>query len=351
MGQISISKAILGDLPLDQLTSACNTLKRILGDKFSYFVPEQINDLATLNSILYWSKYLPKLEHADNFSKHLELYNKDQIASTQFVTRVASYFVDRVDSIVFEPVIDGGRNRADILIHYRGQQIYLECKSLDISYDYFAEHERIFCLLRPYLLSGYQVDIKYRNTPSEEDTHRLGKTLQERLPLVTGNGFIINNEDMELQVTKQETNADNPLCVCLTGISEDIDEQSKYPLHVFMQSRFAVSLAGPKVDFKSVIREKLRKSKKQYSAKDPFVLLIDANAMLGNLKENLKAVSTAFQPELNTRFSAAVLVSSFFSMKKPALDFTFNLVSNPYARVPVHQDFQRVLASPIGSTG
>jgi hypothetical protein len=72
--------------------------------------------------------------------------------------------------------------------------------------------------------------------------------------------------------------------------------------------------------------------------KKSFILAIDANPMLGDLTENLRFLSTRFQPDRNTRFSGILLVRYASRLEKNYLVFSF--ISNPFAKYPVSKDFE-----------
>ncbi len=72
--------------------------------------------------------------------------------------------------------------------------------------------------------------------------------------------------------------------------------------------------------------------------------MLDGSQMLGDLKANVRALSSVFQPDLNTKFSAAILVEKGLNLRTLALDICFHLVSNPYAKVPMGENFQHLFS-------
>jgi len=70
--------------------------------------------------------------------------------------------------------------------------------------------------------------------------------------------------------------------------------------------------------------------------------MIDVNRMLGNLTENIRALESAFQPTTNTRFSAAALVTYHPRLGTSDLDLNFYLVTNPFAKFPISEEFKRL---------
>ena len=111
-------------------------------------------------------------------------------------------------------------------------------------------------------------------------------------------------------------------------------------MHVYMADGKALSLSGPKVDYTGVLRGKLAKGRKQSPSTHPYILVINCNDMLGGWSDNIRAVSTAFQPKRNTRFSAALLVRYHQPVGSRELKFAFELIGNPFTKIPVGAGFQ-----------
>jgi len=325
-------------------------LKSILRTRFGSVVPTKIDTVPTLQWVIGLSQRLQKLKQCDGFDSHIAMYNKKQLQSTYFVTVIASYFLDKVDRIVLEPPITGGSRRPDILVNYRGEQAYLECKySEDSKFDYSREHEHMFSVLRDYIDVPHQISVRYRKPFSEEALRELGETLRERVNLVTGDGRIVNDPDLEVQVITREAHEahwDKKVWVTMSMIVTDLSDNCRYPGHVYCRDGITLSLSGPQVDCAKVLREKIRRSSSQSPQDKPYILLIDGNRMLGNLTENIRALSTAFQPEINTRFSAAVLVTYYPRLDTSDLNLKFDLVSNPFAKFPISRQFQLLFYTP-----
>ena len=106
-----------------------------------------------------------------------------------------------------------------------------------------------------------------------------------------------------------------------------------------------LSIAGPRIDNMRMLRDSLGKSRSQSPIDHPYILVIDSTLMLGELKENIRALSTAFQPQTNTRFSAAILVKYDTRIDRPDPEFNFYFVSNPFAKFPISGQFERLFKS------
>jgi len=321
-------------------------LKLILGRRFGSVVPTNIDSVPILQWVIGLSKRLQKLKKCDGFDSHIRTYTKKQLQSSYFVTVIASYLFDKVDNIILEPPITGRIKKPDILANFRGEQVYLECKhSNDSKFDYSRQHEHIFSILRDYIDVPHQISIRYKKPFSDEELHELGGTLRERVKLVTGDGRIINNPDLEVQVIMREANEahwDKKIHVIMTIIETDLSDNCSYPGHVYCKDGITLSLSGPQVDYAKVLREKIRRSRSQSPQDRPYILMIDGNSMLGDLTKNIRTLSTAFQPNINTRFSAAALVTCHqrLGLDTSDLNLKFNLVSNPFAKFPISKEFE-----------
>ena len=354
-GNLLVSAEILKsiNISVEELRYHLVELKLILGARFGLVVPTNIDTVPTLQWVIGLSQRLQKLKQCDGFDRHIRTYAKKQLQSSYFVTVIASYFLDKVDSIILEPPITGRIKKPDILANFRGEHVYLECKHSDDSkFDYSGEHEHMFSILRDYINVPHQISIRYKKPFLDEALHELGETLRERVNLVTGDGRIINNPDLEVQVITREAHEahwDKKIYVIMSIIEIDLSDNCSYPGHVYCRDGITLSLSGPQVDYTKVLREKIRRSRSQSPQDRPYILMIDGNSMLGDLTENIRALSTAFQPKTNTRFSAAALVTYHPRLDTSDLDLKFNLVSNPFAKFPTSKEFE--LLFHISSTG
>jgi len=325
-------------------------LKSILGNRFGYIVPQNISGVPELYQLIRLNQQLQKLKQFEGFERHIKTYTKKQFQSSYFVTAIASYLSDKVDNIVLEPPITGRTTKGDILIAFRGEQVYMECKhTSNLRFDYLEEHDHLFKILCKYINVPHQISVKYKKPLSDTELHRLGETLQQRVGLPTGDGIIINNPSLEVQIIKREAYADRRLRLIMSMIVEDLNDKCRYPGHAYTKDGITLTLSGPKVSYAKVLREKFKKSKDQAPHRCPYVLVIDGNMLLGEVTENIRSLSTAFQPELNTRFSAAIIVEYYPRWDSPDLnynrDYNFQFVSNPFAKFPVSKEFSHLFSS------
>jgi hypothetical protein len=339
-----ISAEILksANIDLEQLRQIGNDLKLLLKDKFGSIIPNQINDLGTLQWLIEIHRNLQKLKSCNGFDRHIQTYNKKQKQSSYFVTVIASYLLDKnVGDIVLEPPILGKENKSDILLIYKNQNVYFECKhTQSFNPNYSLEHEHMLSILRNYIVVPHQISITYKKSMSDDEIRRLGEDIKKRVVSVTGNGKIIDREDIEVQVIKRETYTDMRFQTNLFMMCKVIDNNCNYPGNVYGIDGLTISLSGPKVDSTNLLRAKLKKSKRQSPISEPYVLVIDGSLMLGELTEKARSLSTAFQPKINTRFSAAMIVNHYSKLSKAGNSLEFSYVSNPFAKFPLTSDFE-----------
>lgn len=344
-GRILVNAEILksANISIDDLQEHLIELKSILGEKLELVVSPEINNLPALQSLVSLSQCLRKLKQCEGFDKHIKNYTKKQLQSSYFVAVIASYLFDKVDSIILEPPITATKRASDILANLREEQVYLECKRIDTAqFDYSVEHEHMFSTLSGYINAPHQIDITYKKSLSDEELHGLGATLQKRINQITGDGTIIHNANLKVGVQIRKAYAGKGIAIILVPTMKDLHTNCYYPGHVYGRDGKTLSLCGPEVDFTRVLKDKIRKSRHQSPPDSPYILVIDGNNMLGDLSENISALELAFQPTTNTRFSAAILVTYYPRLDTSYLDFNFYLVTNPFAKFPISEEFKRL---------
>ncbi len=342
--QIQIVPSIAQSLKLtpQEITNHFDEFSRLFRSKAAYLIPDKINDVMTLQWIIRLSQSMKILKQYEGFEKHLNTYTKSQVKSSYFVTAIACYLVDKgVDNLILEPQVSSTGKNPDILVNIKGEEVYLECKIIDTKqFDYFEEHNKMLEILRKYLDVPHQIDIRYKESIPDTELHNLGKELHERLSQVKRDGKIINNDNLEVGVQIREAYLDQRVKVMLFGIMEDLDNNCRYPLHSYGVDGHTISLAGPRVDFSKVLRNKFARSRKQHPGNEPYILMIDGNTILGSQEANTRALASAFQPQVNTRFGAAILVDYHPTFDSLELVYDFRVVPNPFARFPISKEFE-----------
>ncbi len=258
---ISISEEILksANLTNDQVRNAVVDLTSIFGKKADLVVPNKINDLPTLCSVVDTARRLNLLRNCEGFDKHVKVYARNQVRPHMFVTTIASFLVDKVEKVVLEPSIKNKGKVSDILLLRQSEQLYLECKSIQPNrFEFGPEHEQMFEVLRHYIKVPHQVSITYKASMKENELHKLGESLSELLPKVTSPGHVISDVNLEVQVIPRDAYGSKNISLRMGMISVDLSTNCRYPGDVFGRDGLTVSICGPLVDYKGVLRKSLR---------------------------------------------------------------------------------------------
>ena len=343
--KITVPNSIMQSVGItyDQLKEILIDLYALLGEKAVELIPEHVNDFGTLSFIVNLCENLKKLKNCKGFNAHISRYNKRQLKSSYFVTELASYIFDKVDNLSLEPMTSNSK-MGDILVNFGAQTIFIECKCIESkNYEYHEQHWQMFSILKPFFINiPHEISITYRQPLSDDNIRGLGKAIKERSNFINSNGKIIDNSEVSVYITKRQTSNNKNVRIEISMIQEDLIERCRYPGHLFGMDGIALSINGPKVNYENVFKEKIRKGRKQSPEKAPYVLIIDGNSMLGVLADNLRALSSAFQPTVNTRFSSAVIVEHNTSLRTVETNFKFHVVNNPFAKFPINEDFFRL---------
>jgi hypothetical protein len=348
--QFSISNEVLSAARLDinEIQEYLSELASIFKDDYISVFPTEIKDNPTLSSLIILSKNLGKLKKCEGFDKHITNFKTDRFHSI-FMTILSGFLVSKVNKLILESPIKNKTKQSDIFINFNNEQIFIECKSINTKqFEYLDEHNKIFEILKEYIDFPHQIDLTYRNPLSQEEINKIGETLQEKLPRVTNDGKIINNEDLEVGVQIREKYGNKNLKLLLTIHSGHIHENCIYPGHVYAEDGKSISIVGPKVDYSKILIKKIKDSKNQHDPEKPYILAIDANNLLGDYSENLRKLATSFQPNINTRFSGILLVRYLNYIHK--FDLEFDFITNPYSKHPTSGKFKALFQNQSASS-
>lgn len=338
--RISISDGILQSTARDinEIKSHFANLTCIFKDKFLQLFPAEIHDFPTLNMILTLSDSFEKIRNCEGFEKHINNYNKKTLFSNYFVTLLASFLVPKVTKLILEPNLKSSLAHPDIYIELQKENAYLECKLINTSqFDYYEEHRHIFDLLSEYIHFPHEVTFTYKIPLSDSRIKELAVKIAEKGLLVTCQGTIINEKDVDVYITRRET-SNKCFTLILGGTMVDVPSNRRHPNHIFMENGLTIAINGPTVDSSKVLIKKLHDSRRQLDSGNPSILVIDANSLLGGLSENVRTLTNAFKPNINTRFSAILLVAYGTTVNQNYI--SFNLVTNPFACHPLPRNIQ-----------
>lgn len=342
----SIHPELLAGMNQEKIQNDIQNLATHLKDIRHLIIPPAINDRGTLIWLLNLGNNLSTLERCEGFAEHLKEYANNKL-SAYFVSVVASSIMHKVDKLVLEPNIEGRRNKSDIRFWIDNEETFIECKcpELNPKFDRLKEHQHMFDVLKAYINHPHQVSITYEEVLSDNELDRLGEALKRLLPSVTSDGTIIHNEKLEVQVIFHRAFLNPSLEGHISGLQESLDTQEIHPMDHFFSNGKRISLAGPAVDYKSILLKQIKKSSRQAPISQSFILAVSINHMFGKLSDNVKAINAAFQPVTNTRFNGVALVKSAPSLTEIYPPPQFKYISNPYAKMPLSKRVESVFSS------
>lgn len=338
---IIIPHAILNsaNISLEEIKSHYDFLTRTLKNEFFGWMPTELNSLSLLQSIVDLSNNLQKLASCKGFEKHIKTYIPEQFGSNSFVSLVAGYFVDKVNSLELEPVLEKTGKNPDIFVKYAQDEVYLECKIIETEqFNFRREHENIANYISKYVNFPHQVTITYKNTLTNNDISTLGTIIAERLPHVTNEGIIFSDKNIEIHISPRVEYGATNFTAIIDMIMVSNYNGLRTPSHTFYKDGRSICISGPEVDYSSIFLKKIRKSRRQADSEKSFILVVNTRLMVGDTSNNLSAISHVFQPELNTRFSGVLLVEYYSVGSKTNLKFIF--IRNPFSKNPISKEFE-----------
>jgi hypothetical protein len=344
--KVQINNNILNSLNLSQneFFKYLQYLVTIFNKDFLSMFPTEINDYSTASNIIYLSKHLQMLEKCEGFSTHIKNFKGD-LRHSSFMTNIAHFLLPHVDLLKLEPHANENEKHPDIFIKFRDIEIFLECKVLNTKdNDFFKEHKLMVDRLQKYLHVPHQIDIRYNKSLSVDEIEDLGKGIEALLKEVTSDGKIIDNDNLEVQVQIRDQYGNPDISTLIVMVIQDISTNCYYPGHAFSFNGKTMSIGGPKLDYSKFLLRKIDKCRNQAIKEKPYILIIDGNKMLGDYSENIRRLSTSFQPTRNTRISGILIAK--YGLDLNGFIEEYKYISNPYSKFPVPKEFSRLFLNP-----
>lgn len=332
---LEIKEDLLEGLPREEIGQRFKYLLTLFGESYSEYFPVQISDHATLFKLTHMSFALERLAKAPGFNIHLQEYRND-VTSTYLVLVLADYLATRAAAIELEPPASDSSKRADVAAVMNGIKVYFECKSpqKEVLEELRVEQEPMYELLRPYISRPCDVFISYRKPLSETDILQLGTFLRDRLPKVTAEGTIINQDDLRVEVTNPRESFNDIGDIQVQLILEDYNTKERNPVNMINRGGIPIAFAKRGVSVMTNLESQLRASRRKAASDAPLVVVVRSDYLTGSLDENIRAISRFFQPSKNTSFNGVLLVRWEYEARQ-LLHYEFTYVNNPYARNPV----------------
>lgn len=341
---VKVNEKLLEIVPQQVVRERIQYLVGLFKQDYEKLLTTQISDETTLLHLMHLSFSLDSLEECAGFHSHLMEFRND-IDSTYLVTTLASYLRPRTRELVLEPITESTGKRADIRIDLEGQHIFFECKNpkKEVLSRLRAEQEPMYEALKYSISRPCNVFITYETALKEAELVRLGGFLKERLPLVTGEGTILDHNGVRVDVTNVREAFQNIGNVQVQMILENYHSNERNPVNIINRDGIAIGFAKRRVSVINNIEQQFKASQKKVSREAPLILAIQSDYLTGSLDENVRAISSLFQPSKHTSFNGVLLVRWSYNFQN-LIDPQFHYVNNPYARNPI-ADLARLFRS------
>ena len=346
MGQIefTIGPGVQKAVEMAELESHLQHLTLLFKGRTHDVVPSELVHPPQAHDAIRISKKLAAVEHCTGFSEHLKLYRKKTGGAALFVTCLAELFVSRGAVVEFEPSTSGG-HKADLAVALGEAEMIVECKAPmeTAQFDTLEEHQRMFEVLSQYLDCPYHVAIHYRESLTEEDLHKLGESIQKRLPHITEDGVILALPEVEVSVDRTVSQTlPKGFQLIFSMIGPEPSDNAVLPSHAIIRNGRNMAFYGPVIDFSRVLRERLRRARRQAPTNKPYVVAIASARVLGSPRVNIAALRGEFQPQKNRRIAGALL-ADFLVYLDGREDAKMEYIHNPFATCPVAKGLLRIL--------
>ena len=341
--QISYNPEILQmrGVSIDDIKLYLDFLSKTLKKKFSEIAPLNFMDTGSLDRLLTLYEVLSKLETVKGFDRHAAEYNNKRFLATLFVSRVALYLLNKVDDLELEPITPPTAGNPDIKFTIGEQDVYIECKNIETSqFSDITEHRNIFEVLEAYMDFPHQIWLSYKTSPTVDELHSLGENIKKLANTVKITGNIINNKQYKVNVHLRNAYGDPNVAAVADMIMEDTGSKDRAPGHAFMEKGKTFLVDGPEIDYKKILKTKIKSAKGQYVKNHIFLTAINTDSMLGIMEENIQCIESLFQPKKNTRYSGVLLANHQCLTN----DGKWTQIINPYAENLVTENITRIFS-------
>jgi hypothetical protein len=230
------------------------------------------------------------------------------------------------------------KKKADILATINGQDIYFECKNPqhDILSPIEKEHEEMYAALHSSVNKPCDVSITYQDTLTTKQLSDLGDFLKAKLPLVTGEGKILNYEGVKVEVTNVREQFTNIGDIRITRLWDNYQEKALHPGSIINRNGIAMMFFKTGVTAFKNIESQIRNSKNKVPKDKPLIAVIHAEGIPGKLIDNIEFVNSLFNENKYTSFNGVLFVRHCYTFQR-LIEYQFHYVNNPFARNQLSQ--------------
>lgn len=343
---INFNTALFTKLPKEFISKHFRFLVKAFGPEYKSLFPTEVLYEPDLLHLMHLSQALEKLKNCEGYSEHINEFKND-IESTYLVTIIAEYLLPKSEKIILEPSSDEISKKADILAFIDGQEIYFECKNprLGILNPIGEEHEEMYSILHENVTKPCDVSITYQNRMSRDRLIELGKFLRAKLPLVTGEGTILNFQDVRVEVTNVRNQFQSIGDIRMTRFWDNYHEKSLQPGSLINRNGIAMMFFKSGVNAFNNIENQIRNSKNKVPKDRPLIAVIHAEAIPGKLTENIQFVQSLFNENKYTSFNGVLFIRYWYTFKN-LINHDFHFINNPFSRNPIPKLSQLFKSSP-----
>ncbi len=329
--EIQINSAIISKFPKELASHYIKFLIKIFRGKYAEYFPVQIKNEAELLYLIHLGRALESLENCSGFSEHIKEYNNN-VDSSYFVTVVADYLKSISTKIELEPSVEGVSKKADILARIQDSDIYFECKDPkhDILAYYSKEHEEMYSALCSSIEIPCDVSVSYSQKLSQNELVELGLFIKRKLPKITGEGTILDDDGIKVEITSLKKEFINIGDIKITRFWENYQEKALYPGSVINRNGIPIAFFRTDVNAFNNIEEQIRNSKNKVPKNKPLVAVIHSIGIPGKLSDNVKFVSSLFNENKYTSFNGVLFVKYCYNFEK-IIEYELQYVNNPFA--------------------
>jgi hypothetical protein len=334
---IQFNPTLYSKLPKDLISRHFEFLIKTFKLDYKKYFPTSVTNESDLLFLIHLSRSLERLKDCDGFADHIKEF-KNGIESTYFVTIIADYLITQSSKLSLEPTSDGLQKKADILATINGQDIYFECKNPqhDILSPIEKEHEEMYAALHSSVNKPCDVSITYQDTLTTKQLSDLGDFLKAKLPLVTGEGKILNYEGVKVEVTNVREQFTNIGDIRITRLWDNYQEKALHPGSIINRNGIAMMFFKTGVTAFKNIESQIRNSKNKVPKDKPLIAVIHAEGIPGKLIDNIEFVNSLFNENKYTSFNGVLFVRHCYTFQR-LIEYQFHYVNNPFARNQLSQ--------------
>jgi hypothetical protein len=342
--EFTIGPAVAKEIGFPELERHLQHLVSLFRERSNKILPLKVLHPPQAHHLILLSQKLEAVEGCQGFDQHLRLYQQRPEAAL-FVASLAGLVVSRGGVVTFEPTTTNGR-KADLAVTLGSDEAIVECKAPmeGALLKARSEHVRMFDVLAEYVEHHYHLRINYRRSLDLSEIEELGRIIKDRLPHVTEDGVIFASPELEVSVHRGVDRAPKGIHFILSMSGSQPPDNAVLPGHAIVRGGKNLAFNGPVIDSTRLLRDRIRKARKQAPLDRPFVVAISKRLLFGDPHSNLAAVQSEFTPK-KYRHITGVLFAEFNWSFGGKEDVRLEYIPNSFASFPLPRRLHDMLRS------